>query len=148
LQCYVWQFVSLFTVSYISFPDEPKSIGLYLLNAGHKQVHISVITSVMSFVLFSHFLSRVDYVYWTNNATRMKIPMIKSRMFLWGVIVLHSIFRLFNKFICKCFCRLWEGFLNNFMDNIKCQVWTLCCLVVVFNLISNTFIFCLPGKLL
>lgn len=22
--------------------DEPKSIGLYLLNAGHKQVHISV----------------------------------------------------------------------------------------------------------
>lgn len=25
-----------------SLTDEPKSIGLYLLNAGHKQVHISV----------------------------------------------------------------------------------------------------------
>ena len=36
------------------FSDEPKSIGLYLLNAGHKQVHISVIISI---IMSSYFFT-------------------------------------------------------------------------------------------
>lgn len=53
--------VVTYCLVHIFFADEPKSIGLYLLNAGHKQVHISVINSiVMSFVLFLQFLCTVD----------------------------------------------------------------------------------------
>ena len=101
-------------IRFFFFSDEPKSIGLYLLNAGHKQVHISVITSiVMSLVLFYIF-----YVHYTLNMFIQQImpQELRLRMFLWGVIVLNN--SLFNIFMGKCLCR----FLNNCMENVKCQV--------------------------
>ena len=50
------------------FSDEPKSIGLYLLNAGHKQVHISVINLLLSFFKFLQ-----------KQLTRMMISINKFR---------------------------------------------------------------------
>ena len=41
--------------------DEPKIIGLYLLNAGHKQVHISV--SIIVFNLFEEVTTPTFQVY-------------------------------------------------------------------------------------
>lgn len=48
------------------FTDEPKSMGLYLLNAGHKQVHISV--SIVTFQSWSIIFQTVArYLVYFNS---------------------------------------------------------------------------------